>query len=59
VRNSAVLDALKLQIAPGFQQEMETRKAAFGAAKPIATQGWPKRFLTDYLLFTHQSRWSM
>lgn len=45
VRNSAVLDALKLQLAPmrkekataektAFEQEMGTRKTAFGATKP-------------------------
>jgi len=45
VRNSAVLDALKLQLAPmrkekataertAFEQEMGTRKTAFGVTKP-------------------------
>jgi hypothetical protein len=49
VRNSAVLDALKLQIAPGFKQEMETRKAAFGAAKPIETESPYVQAFTSYM----------
>lgn len=49
VRNSAVLDALKLQIAPGFKQEMDTRKAAFGAAKPIATESPQVQAFTSYM----------
>jgi len=49
VRNSAVLDALKLQIAPGFKQEMETRKAAFGAAKPAEKESPQVQAFTSYM----------
>jgi len=49
VRNSAVLDALKLQIAPGFKQEMETRKAAFGAAKPAEKESPHVQAFTSYM----------
>jgi hypothetical protein len=48
VRNSAVLDALKLQIAPGFKQEMETRKAAFGVTKPTEESPQVQAF-TSYM----------
>jgi hypothetical protein len=48
VRNAAVLDALKLQIAPGFKQEMETRKAAFGVTKPTEESPQVQAF-TSYM----------
>jgi hypothetical protein len=48
LRNSAVLDALKLQIAPGFKQEMETRKAAFGVTKPTEESPQVQAF-TSYM----------
>jgi len=49
VRNSAVLDALKLQLAPGFKQEMETRKAAFGVPKAEEVKTPEVQAFTSYM----------
>jgi hypothetical protein len=59
VRNSAVLDALKLQLAPmrkqkalaektAFEQEMGTRQTAFGATKPEEESQYVQAF-TSYM----------
>jgi hypothetical protein len=59
VRNAAVLDALKLQLAPmrkqkaaaekaSFEQEMGTRQTAFGATKPEEESSYVQAF-TSYM----------